>query len=209
MIKIPSTFVHKRGVHSDTTALRDVFEAAGHRFPEPFFFGVGEGLGFYYWNGRNLPRPTIGGRCGNLELDRLKGYMAHEKGIFEDLVSARKTITEAVATNDAKKIDDAQNLINRALSALKVVVESNPQIQASTLVTDLMNELRDTADKVMYARRTLIDLTADYNTAIATIPGAWLAPMFGFTSQKGLSTPVDSDQLSVSEEEMKNPSVKL
>jgi hypothetical protein len=70
MIKIPSTFVHKRGVHSDTTALRDVFEAAGHRFPEPFFFGVGEGLGFYYWNGRNLPRPTIGGRCGNLELDR-------------------------------------------------------------------------------------------------------------------------------------------
>jgi hypothetical protein len=70
MTKIPGTFVHKRGVHSDTTALRDVFAAAGHRFPEPFFFGVGEGLGFYYWNSRNLPRPTIGGRCGNLELGR-------------------------------------------------------------------------------------------------------------------------------------------
>ncbi len=142
-------------------------------------------------------------------VESVKGYMAHEKGIFDDLVSARKTITEAVSTNDSKKIDDAQNLINRALGALKVIVESNPQIQASGLVTDLMNELRDTADKVMYARRTLIDLTADFNTAIETIPGVWLAPMFGFTKQKGLDTPVESDQLSVSEEEMKNPNVKL
>jgi LemA protein len=142
-------------------------------------------------------------------VESVKGYMKHEKGIFEDLVSARKTITEAVDSNDAKKIDDAQNLINRALSALKVVVESNPQIQASTLVTDLMNELRDTADKIMYARRTLIDLTADYNTAIATVPGVWLAQLFGFKTQKGLVTPTESEQLQVSETEMENPKVNL
>lgn len=142
-------------------------------------------------------------------VESVKGYMTHEKGIFEDLTSARKTITEAVTSNDAKKIDDAQNLINRALGALKVVVESNPQIQASNLVTDLMNELRDTADKVMYARRTLIDLSADYNTAIETIPGVWIAPMMGFKTEKGLTTPVDSEQLSVSETEMQNPTVKL
>ena len=70
MIQKPEGFFHERGVHSDTTALRDVFATAGHRFPESFFFGIGEGLDFYYWNGRNLPRPMIGGRCGNLELDR-------------------------------------------------------------------------------------------------------------------------------------------
>ncbi len=67
---MPGSFAHESGVHSDTTALRDVFAAAGHRFPEPFFFGIGEGLGFFYWNGRNLHQPIIGGRCGNLELDR-------------------------------------------------------------------------------------------------------------------------------------------
>ena len=70
MKQILRGFSHERGVHSDTTALRDVFAAAGHRFPEPLFFGIGEGLGFFYWNGRNLSRPIIGGRCGNLELDR-------------------------------------------------------------------------------------------------------------------------------------------
>lgn len=70
MKQILRDFEHKKGVHSDTTALRDVFAFNGHRFPEEFFFGIGEGLGFYYWNGRNLTRPMIGGRCGNLELDR-------------------------------------------------------------------------------------------------------------------------------------------
>lgn len=70
MIKIPGNFVHERGVHSDTAALRDLFASAGHRYPEPFFFGIGEGLGFYYRNGRSLSHPLIGGRIGNLELDQ-------------------------------------------------------------------------------------------------------------------------------------------
>jgi len=70
MKQILRDFDHKKGVHSDTTALRDIFAFEGHRFPEEFFFGLGEGLGFYYWNRRNLTRPMIGGRCGNLELDR-------------------------------------------------------------------------------------------------------------------------------------------
>jgi len=142
-------------------------------------------------------------------VDSVKGYMTHEKSIFEDLTSARKSIEEAVGSNDGQKIDKAQNLINKSLGDLKIVMESNPEIKASNLVTDLMNELRDTADKTMYARRTLIDLAADYNTAIETIPGIWLAPMFGFKTEKGLSTPVESTQLEVSEKEMENPKVNL
>jgi LemA protein len=140
-------------------------------------------------------------------VESVKGYMKHEKGIFEDLTAARKTITEAVSKNDGKKIDQAQDLINKALSALKVIVESNPEIKASNLVSDLMNELRDTADKIMYARRTLIDLTADYNTSIQTIPGVWLASLFGFKAEKGLVTPSESGQFEVSPQDMENPKV--
>lgn len=70
MKRILGGFVHERGVHSDTTSLRTVFASAGHRLPEPFFFGIGEGLGFYYRNGRNLAYPILGGRIGGLELDR-------------------------------------------------------------------------------------------------------------------------------------------
>jgi LemA protein len=142
-------------------------------------------------------------------VDSVKGYMKHEKGIFEDLTNARKSIDEAINTQNGKKIDQAQSLINKTISSLKVIMESNPQIQASGLVNNLMDELRDTADKLMYSRRTLIDLTADYNTTIVTIPGVWFAQVFGFKSEKGLDTPTDTDQFKVSSEEMKNPKINL
>lgn len=139
----------------------------------------------------------------------VKGYMKHEKAIFNQLTSARKIIQEASRSHNAQKIDQSQELISKALGSLRVLVESNPQIKASSLVANLSNELRDTADKVMYARRTLIDLTADYNTAVQTIPGIWLAPILGFKPQKGLATPADGSHLQVSSSETKTPSVDL
>lgn len=142
-------------------------------------------------------------------VDSVKGYMKHEKGIFDQLTDARKSVDQAVKTNDPKDLEKSQALINKALGSINVVMESNPEIKASNLVSNLMNELRDTADKLMYARRTLIDLTADFNTAISTIPGLWIAPILGFKEEKGLEMPVDSDQLKVSEAETKNPEVKL
>ncbi len=142
-------------------------------------------------------------------VDSVKGYMKHEKGIFDELTNARKMVESAVSSNDSKVIDKAQASINKALGSLRVVVESNPQIQTSGLVNNLMDELRDTADKLMYARRTLIDLTADYNTAIVTVPGVWIAQMFGFKEESGLNTPNDKSATEVSSEEMKNTKVNL
>ncbi|MDD2483129.1 MAG: LemA family protein [Candidatus Shapirobacteria bacterium] len=142
-------------------------------------------------------------------VDSVKGYMTHEKGIFDQLTEARKSIDQAVKTNDQKALDKSQDLINKVLGSIKVVMESNPEIKASALVSNLMDELRDTADKLMYSRRTLIDLTADYNTTISTIPGLWIAPIFGFKPEAGLITPTNTDQLKVSEEETKNPKVQL
>lgn len=142
-------------------------------------------------------------------IESVKGYMKHEKGIFEDLTAARKMIDEAINTNDPKAIDKAQTMLTKTMSSLRVIAESNPQIMASNLVSNMMNELRDTADKIMYARRTFIDLSADYNVKISTIPGIWLAPLFGFKKKSGLETPESKDITSVSESETKNPEVKL
>lgn len=142
-------------------------------------------------------------------IESVKGYMKHEKGIFEDLTAARKMIDEAIDTNDPKAIDKAQSMLTKTMSSLRVIAESNPQIMASNLVSNMMNELRDTADKIMYARRTFIDLSADYNVKITTIPGIWLAPLMGFKKKTGLETPESKDITSVSESETKNPEVKL
>lgn len=142
-------------------------------------------------------------------IESVKGFMKQEKGIFEDLTSARKQIDSAVKSNNGKDIDAAQDLISKVMSSIHVIMESNPEIKSSTLVSDLMNELRDTSDKIMYARRTLIDLSADYNVKISTIPGMWFAPMFGFTPQKGLDTPMTGTHLEVSASDTVNPTVKL
>ncbi|HEX8923552.1 MAG TPA: LemA family protein [Patescibacteria group bacterium] len=142
-------------------------------------------------------------------VDSVKGYMTHEKDIFTQLAQARKLIDSAIDSKDPATIDKAQALITKSLGAIRVIAESNPQIQASGLVSNLMNELRDTADKVMYARRTLIDLAADFNVRISTIPGIWIAPMMGFQPQKGMSTPVSGEFLEVSSADTQTPKVNL
>ena len=142
-------------------------------------------------------------------VESVKGFMKHEKGIFAELAEARKLIEKAIDSNNPKAIDTAQAYLGRTLRSFRMIAESNPQIQSSTIVSSLMEELRDTADKVMYARRLLIDLSADFNIKISTIPGLWIAPLMGFTAQKGLDTPISGEFLEVSGAETKNPEVKL
>ncbi len=135
----------------------------------------------------------------NLEAS-VKGYMKHEKGIMEMLSEARKLLSKG---------KDASKQISDVLSGLQVVVESNPELKANTVVENLMGELRDTSDKVMYARRLMIDLTADYNVKRVSVPSNLVANMFGFTELKGLETPETGEHLIVSSSEMKSPKVNL
>jgi LemA protein len=144
----------------------------------------------------------------NLE-SSVKGYMKHEKGIFEDLTSARKEVAAAVESGDLQKMADAGSRMAQVLPALKVAVEDNPEIKADSVVVRLMDELRDTSDKVMYARRLVIDLTADYNTRRVSVPSNMIANMFHFEELPGMITPTSGEHLEVSESEMKTPKVNL
>jgi LemA protein len=144
----------------------------------------------------------------NLE-SSAKGYLTHEKGIFNELSAARKAISSAISSGDLKKMTDAGKMLSDVLPKIQVVVESNPEIKGSEVVTNLMDELRDTSDKVMYARRLLIDLTADYNVKLVTFPSSFVAGIFHFAKLKGFETPADVGEMKVSSEEMKTPKVNL
>lgn len=135
----------------------------------------------------------------NLEAS-VKGYLKHEKGILEMLSEARKLVSKG---------QDASKQISDALSGLKIVVESNPELKANTVVENLMGELRDTSDKVMYARRLMIDLTADYNVKRVSVPSNIVANLFKFDELKGLETLETGEHLTVSSAEMKSPKVNL
>lgn len=144
----------------------------------------------------------------NLE-NSTKGYLKHEKGIYEEIVSARKAVEKAAGGKDMSKIEAASNAISDLVPKLQVLVESNPELKGAEVITRLMDELRDTADKLMYARRVVIDLSAEYNIRIVTIPSSIVAGMFGFKEQKGIATPIEGKHLEVGKDEMSEPKISL
>ena len=144
----------------------------------------------------------------NLEAS-VKGYLKHETGIFDKLTEARKAVAGALKSQDVAKMAEAGSKLAQVLPKIQVVVEDNPELKGSEVVGKLMDELMDTSDKIMYARRLVIDLTADYNVRRVNFPSSLLANMFKFEEQPGLITPQEGDHLKVSESEMKSPKVKL
>lgn len=144
----------------------------------------------------------------NLE-NSVKGYLKHEKDIFKMLTDARKDVAQASKTGKVGDIDKAIESIQAAGSKLTVAVEDNPELKSDKTVTKLMDELTDTADKLMYARRAVIDLSQNYNEKLVTFPSNMIANMFGFKTEKGLETPMTGEHVSVSESEMKDVSINL
>src|SRR3989344_720328 len=144
----------------------------------------------------------------NLE-SSAKGYIKHEKGIYKDLTDARSAIAQAIKSGDVQKMADAGSKLASLLPNLQILVESNPELKASEVVTKLMDELRDTSDKVMYARRLVIDLTADFNVKRVAFPSSVVAMLFKFEEQPGLITPTEGEHVSVGEGELKTPKVSL
>ncbi|GAA0235263.1 BtrH N-terminal domain-containing protein [Cryptosporangium japonicum] len=57
-------------IHCETTALGVLLRHEGVELSEPMTFGLGEGLGFVYWDARNLDVPFLGGRTKPLEITR-------------------------------------------------------------------------------------------------------------------------------------------
>lgn len=57
-----------RGEHCETTAMGNLLQATGVRLSEPMLFGLGQGLGFIYWDSKAMDFPFIGGRVKPDEL---------------------------------------------------------------------------------------------------------------------------------------------
>lgn len=144
----------------------------------------------------------------NLE-STVKGYLKHEKGIFEMLTDARKAVSKADKSGNPQDIDQAIAKVQNLVPQITVAVEDNPELKSNETVTQFMSELTDTADKLTYARRSVIDLTQSFNEKLVTFPSNIVANMFGFKPEKGLETPQAGQHLSVSDEEMKDVKVNL
>jgi Butirosin biosynthesis protein H, N-terminal len=96
-MKLVSNFHHTPGIHCGSTALRDVLRHRGMDLSEAMCFGLGSGLGFYYF--RNLaggmPSHLFYGRTLTLEHD-LCAHLALDfaEGVDDDADRAWQTAQE-------------------------------------------------------------------------------------------------------------------
>ncbi|MGW4894082.1 BtrH N-terminal domain-containing protein [Kitasatospora sp. NPDC004240] len=89
------------GRHCETTALGVLLRHEGLDLSEPMLFGLGSGLSFIYWDGRNLDFPFLGGRVKPFELTRnLAAGLGLELDVRET-ASARKGWENVTAALDA------------------------------------------------------------------------------------------------------------
>ncbi len=156
--------------------------------------------------GNQLKRQA--GLIPNLEV-AVKGQLKHEQGIYKMLTEARQSVAKADASGTAKDIDQALSKIQNLIPQIQVVVESNPELKANETITKFMDELTDTADKLTYARRSVIDLSQSFNEKLVVFPSNLIAKLFGFKEEKGLMTSSSGAHLEVSSEEEKSPKVNL
>lgn len=156
--------------------------------------------------GNQLKRQA--GLIPNLEV-AVKGQLKHEQGIYKMLTEARQSVAKADSSGSAKDIDQAIGKIQSLIPQIQVVVESNPELKANEAITKFMDELTDTADKLTYARRSVIDLSQDFNEKLVVFPSNIIANLFGFKEEQGIVTATTGAHMEVSNEEEKNPKVSL
>ena len=113
-------------------------------------------------------------------VETVKGYAAHERGVFDEVTQARANAIAAGQTGGPEQRAAAENQLTAALRTVFAVAENYPQLQAVQEFKDLSENLTATEDKISFARRFYNGNVRDYNTALQTFPTNVLAGMFGF-----------------------------
>lgn len=110
-------------------------------------------------------------------VESVKGYVKHEKGVFENVSQARSALMSA-QTPKEKAVAD--NQLGVALKSLFAVAEAYPELKANENFMDLQRQLEDTEDKVAYSRQFYNTNVREYNTKLQVFPSNLIANNFGF-----------------------------
>lgn len=126
-------------------------------------------------------------------VETVKGYTKHESDTLEEVIKARNTYVSATTPEEEMK---ASGAVSEALSKLFALSESYPDLKANQNFMSLQNDLKDTEDKISYARQFYNDSVLTYNNKVEMVPSNIVANMTGFkkaaffeTDEKGKETP--------------------
>jgi len=121
-------------------------------------------------------------------VEAARGYLAHERQTLEAVIGARNTAFNASKTASAMPgnaeamagLARAEGSLAGLLSKLMAVVESYPDLKANKTISDLMEELTSTENKVGFARQAYNDAVTEYNTRREQFPDNVISSTFDF-----------------------------
>jgi LemA protein len=129
----------------------------------------------------------------------VKGYAAHEQGVFLGVTEARARVGQIQATPDLvndevafQKFQAAQAELSTALGRLLLVAENYPQLKADTVFRDLQAQLEGTENRITVARNRYIMAVQEYNTTVRQFPSNLTAMLFGMKTKANFT--VENEQ---------------
>lgn len=110
-------------------------------------------------------------------VNTVKGYAAHEKETFENVVQARAKATSVQVTPELlrdetafKKFQEAQQGLSSALGRLLAIAENYPNLKADQNFRDLQSQLEGTENRITVARKRYIEKVAEFNKMVRFFP---------------------------------------
>lgn len=123
-------------------------------------------------------------------VETAKGYMKHERETLEAVIHARNaalTASSQAARSPGdpqamQQLENAEATLTGALGRLFVLSESYPDLKADRTMTQLMEELTSTENRVAFARQAFNDAITLYNTKREVFPSNLIAGSFNFSA---------------------------
>lgn len=147
------------------------------------------------WSGITVQLKRRADLIPNL-VEAVKGYAAHESGVFERVTEARSSIMSATSAGP-EAAAKADGELTGALKSLFAVAENYPDLKASQNFLDLQAQVTDTEDKVSASRRFYNSTVTLFNTKRKVFPTNIFATMLGFTTDKEFFNVSEQEQAAI------------
>ncbi|MFH1123883.1 MAG: LemA family protein [Pseudomonadota bacterium] len=141
-------------------------------------------------------------------VETAKGYIKHERETLEAVISARNRASAANQRAAASPgepaamqgVIGAEAALTGTLGRLFALAEQYPDLKANQTMSQLMEELSSTENKVAFARQAYNDAVMAYNISREKFPNALIAGSFGFKEAIlfEISTPEEREAVKVS-----------
>jgi LemA protein len=114
-------------------------------------------------------------------VEAVKGYAAHERGVFEEVTKAR---TNAMQAQGAQAQGAAEGILSAALGRLFAVAEAYPELRATENFQQLQGQLTEVEGDIAVSRQVYNDTVLSYENALETVPTSIIAGIFNFKARE-------------------------